>query len=137
MKKLDFEIPKVEASTLTEAFCTICGFKSTNLRQEGWLCKCIATHVETALKNTKYMDNWSWRDIALEIKRIYCLNMQETNAGFEPNDQILERTETHVLLRDQQGLLLIVIHDETVDNFMEKLQQPQTPKEVAIIIGKF
>lgn len=82
------------------------------------------------------MANWSWRDIALEVKRIYCLNQQETNAGFEPNDQILERTDTHVLLRDREGLLLIVIHDETVDNFMEKLNQPQTPK-VSIIIGKF
>lgn len=133
---MDFEIPKVEVSTLTEAFCTICGFKSTNLRKEGWICRCIATRVETALKQSKFMANWSWRDIALEIKRIYCLNMQETNAGFEPNDQILERTDTHVLLRDREGLLLIVIHDETVDNFMEKLNQPQTPK-VSIIIGKF
>lgn len=118
-------------STCNEVLCTKCGMATEDLRNTRWVCNDIATRVDAVFKVSQWVR--SWTDAMRKLARLYCLNNAETEAGFEPNDEILERTEDYALIRDARGLLLIVIHDQDTQNLIEKLRQPKAKSITAHI----
>lgn len=117
---MEHEIPVKADHALAckEALCTKCGFMTSNLTEELWICDCIATRVEEVLKRSPRLRQWS--DVMEKLARLYCLNETERQSGFEAGDEILEEGDGYTLLRDRQGLLLIVVHDELGHNMFAK-----------------
>jgi hypothetical protein len=131
---MEHEIPagnRVESCA--EVVCTKCGFMTREFRAERWVCDCVFTRVGAVLKKSARIK--SWMDVMEKLTRLYCLNKLETESGFEADDEILERAEDYVLIRDSQGLLLIVLHDEESHDFIDKAREKTKPAKTVVVFA--
>lgn len=130
---MEKEIPKIENAICQEIMCTKCGMMAKNFVEDRWVCSDISTRVEEAVLG-KSKTLLSWQDVMQKLSRLYCLNKFELESGFQAGDEIIERTDAYCLIKDSRGLLLIVVHDQENQNYIEQVRQRIQGKPIIIAL---
>lgn len=133
---MEREIPEFDLkATCGEVLCTKCGLSTQDFRSERWVCDDVFTRVEGVFKTSQALK--SWKDVMAKLSRLYCLNKYEAESGFEPDDEILERNDDYCLVKDKRGLLLIVIHNQDNQNYIDKMKDMRKASDkprIAVVV---